>query len=138
MSRLTFILVILCHLAAGQSNDLTLVIQVRDIEQPFGTMRCCLVQEKGEYLSSRCDIGQYVDVTSEVLEIQFDGLPSGTYCVTLYHDQDNNHKLNTDGPFGLPSEPYGFSNNPRSWFGPPKYKACTFELMWDRVIEIDL
>ena len=29
---------------------------------------------------------------------------------------------------GIPKEPYGFSNNARSKWGPPKYEAARFDL----------
>ena len=40
---------------------------------------------------------------------------------------NNNNKLDTN-LFGIPKEPYGFSNNARSKWGPPKYEIAKFEL----------
>ncbi|MDG2520616.1 DUF2141 domain-containing protein [Caulobacter segnis] len=54
-------------------------------------------------------------------------LPPGEYGVMAYHDRNGDLKLNTL-PIGLPTEPYGFSNNSRGRFGPPAWNAARFTL----------
>jgi len=55
----------------------------------------------------------------------FSNIPFGTYAVKVYHDENSNMKLDT-GAFGIPMEKYGFSNNVRGNFGPPKYEEAQF------------
>ncbi|HEY9647246.1 MAG TPA: DUF2141 domain-containing protein [Chroococcidiopsis sp.] len=50
----------------------------------------------------------------------FGDLPAGSYAIALYHDLNGDQQLNR-GPFGIPSEGYGFSNNPASRTGPPNF-----------------
>lgn len=50
----------------------------------------------------------------------FGDLPIGNYAIALYHDRNNDQQLNR-GPFGMPSEGYGFSNNPVIRTGPPNF-----------------
>ena len=54
-------------------------------------------------------------------------LPPGDYAVMAYHDLNSNGRLDTL-PVGLPTEPYGFSNNSRGMFGPPSWRAASFRL----------
>ena len=54
-------------------------------------------------------------------------LPPGDYAIMAYHDRNANGRLDTL-PVGLPTEPYGFSNNSRGVFGPPGWRAATFRL----------
>lgn len=54
-------------------------------------------------------------------------LPAGDYAVMAYHDRDGDQKLDTL-PIGLPTEPYGFSNDSRGTFGPPAWRAARFRL----------
>lgn len=54
-------------------------------------------------------------------------LPPGVYGVMAYHDRDDDRKLDTL-PIGLPTEPYGFSNDARGPFGPPGWRAASFRL----------
>ncbi len=44
-----------------------------------------------------------------------------------FHDVDSDGRLDTL-PIGLPTEPYGFSNNARGTFGPPAWRQATFGL----------
>ncbi|MDG2004226.1 MAG: DUF2141 domain-containing protein [Novosphingobium sp.] len=46
----------------------------------------------------------------------------GTYAVVLYHDENANRKLDR-GALGIPTEGYGFTNNPGTFFGLPSFKS---------------
>ncbi len=52
---------------------------------------------------------------------------SGVYALALYHDRDGDTKLNKTW-VGLPSEPFGVSNNPPFRLGPPRHKDAAFEV----------
>jgi uncharacterized protein (DUF2141 family) len=53
-------------------------------------------------------------------KINFDDLPAGEYAIGLAHDLNGNGKLDVN-VFGVPTEPYGFSNNTR-----PKFRAASW------------
>ena len=65
-------------------------------------------------------------VDSGLLRLRID-LPPGEYAVMAYHYRNANGRLDTL-PVGLPTEPYGFSNNSRGMFGPPPWRAAAFRL----------
>jgi uncharacterized protein (DUF2141 family) len=72
------------------------------------------------------------------LRLTIKGLPSGQYAATAFHDLDSNGKLNAN-LMGLPTEPYGFSNNARGNFGPPAFKDAAITLgEQDLTIEVTL
>jgi len=60
-------------------------------------------------------------------KVVFENLPSGEYAISLYHDENENNKLDT-GWFGIPNEGYGCSNNAKGMMGPPKYEDAKFQL----------
>ena len=60
-------------------------------------------------------------------KVVFENLPSGEYAISLYHDENENNKLDT-GWFGIPDEGYGCSNNAKGMMGPPKYEDAKFQL----------
>lgn len=66
-----------------------------------------------------------------------EGLPPGNYAVTAYHDLDGDGELDK-GAFGIPSEPYGFSNGARGKLGPPTWKAVRVSLTGDTRLRIPL
>jgi uncharacterized protein (DUF2141 family) len=72
------------------------------------------------------------------VRLVFKGLAPGQYAATAFHDLDSNGKLNAN-MMGLPTEPYGFSNNARSNFGPPAFKDAAITLAdQDLTIEVTL
>ncbi|MDP3675985.1 MAG: DUF2141 domain-containing protein [Novosphingobium sp.] len=46
----------------------------------------------------------------------------GVYAIAVYHDEDGSRKLNRSG-LGLPTEGYGFSNNPATVAGLPAFRS---------------
>jgi uncharacterized protein (DUF2141 family) len=57
----------------------------------------------------------------------FERLPSGTYAIAVFHDENSNGKL--DKTFiGLPKEPFAFSNNTIRGLNFPSWDKASFEL----------
>ncbi|MDR1437149.1 MAG: DUF2141 domain-containing protein, partial [Candidatus Symbiothrix sp.] len=59
------------------------------------------------------------------------------YAVSIFHDENDNGKLDT-GVFGIPKERTGNSNNARGSYGPPKFDDCKFTVSGDTEIYITL
>lgn len=55
----------------------------------------------------------------------FDGLPAGDYAVKAFHDVNGDGEMNTN-PFGMPTEPYAFSNNAVGNMGPARWDRAHF------------
>lgn len=53
------------------------------------------------------------------------GLPSGTYAVQAFHDENSNRRVDR-ALFGLPKEGVGFSNDAPIRMSPPKWEAARF------------
>jgi uncharacterized protein (DUF2141 family) len=66
-----------------------------------------------------------------------DGLQEGTYALSVFHDENSNGKLDTNF-LGIPKEDFGFSNNPRIFFGPPSFNGSKFEFKTDQVMSIKM
>lgn len=80
---------------------------------------------KGELDSKDFDAGIRVDV------------PDGPYGVTAFHDENSDGELNKNF-LGLPKESFGFSNNPRIFFGPPSFERAKFSVEGPTTIEVRL
>ena len=52
-------------------------------------------------------------------------LPQGRYMFFLFHDIDGDGQLKR-GAFGLPAEPYAFSNNVHIGFSKPSFQKTSF------------
>ncbi len=56
---------------------------------------------------------------------RFDGLQYGHYAISILHDENQNGALDTNF-LGVPTEGFGFSNDPRIGFGAPSFESCRF------------
>ena len=54
-------------------------------------------------------------------------LPAGRYAVSAIHDENGNHELDTSAS-GVPTEGYGFANDPDTEFGPADFEAATVDV----------
>jgi len=64
-------------------------------------------------------------------------LPSGTYAIAAFHDENINEKLDTNF-IGIPKEQVGFSNSKMKTFGPPSFKECSFKVDGDKNVSITI
>lgn len=59
-----------------------------------------------------------------------EALPKGEYAIAIYHDKNENGKLDTN-MLGIPKERYGFSNDARGKFGPASWRDAHFSVIDD-------
>ncbi len=78
-----------------------------------------------------------VDVSRGQTSVTFDHLPAGRYGMKAFHDVNANGQLDRN-PFGIPAEPFAFSNNARGNMGPARWDRAGFVLEGDTVQSIDL
>lgn len=67
------------------------------------------------------------DSSNGTLVVKFFEIPAGTFAISIMHDANANGKLDANF-LGIPSEDYGFSQNPDSLFGPPSFDKAAVPL----------
>ena len=138
--KLLFFILIMLTLYDGYSQSkktsLTLTIEVASFENTKGVLRVCVTDQKDDFLKS-CAFSKIVTVEDDTVSLKIENIEKGNYAVSVYHDENNNGILETGGVFGIPLEPYGFSNNPNMTFG-PSYKKSVFKMASDKNISIKL
>ena len=141
MKKLTVLLVIIFStnfLLAQEPNTTHAVrITVTNFENIKGKLQVCLTDKKEDFLK-QCEYATAVTVTNNTISVEIANIKTGVYSISLFHDENNNGVLDTKGFFGIPSEPYGFSNNPSTTFGPPSFEKCTLLVDRDKKISIEL
>ncbi|MEA2027999.1 MAG: DUF2141 domain-containing protein, partial [Campylobacterota bacterium] len=65
-------------------------------------------------------------IKAKTLKYQFKNIPKGHYAIALFHDQNGNGELDYN-IFGIPTEGYAFSNNPKV-LGEPNFEDAKFKL----------
>jgi len=111
----------------------TLTINLEGIETTTGSIRLGIYDEAG-YDSGAAVNGAVIAATDEAVTATVSGLEPGTYGIKLYHDVDNDDEMDTN-PFGMPTEPYAFSNNAQGQFGPAKWDAAKFEVTAEGAVQ---
>ena len=66
-----------------------------------------------------------IQANGATIETVFVGLPAGRYAIKAFHDIDGDMKMATN-PFGMPTEPFAFSNNAVANMGPAKWADAAF------------
>lgn len=138
MKKLITILFLLATILFNVKAQNTVSIDITGIKKKTGKLYVALFDSKTPFLSNR-GIGEIIDVTEDTANVIFGKLESGEYAVTIFHDENDNGKLDL-GKYGIPKEKYGFSNNidPAILRRPPVFDECKFTVTDNTKISIKL
>lgn len=101
-------------------------IQIEGIKNKGGILRVCLTSDSSLFLKD-CMYSEAVKIEDQNrVKITFAELAVGQYAISVFHDLNQNELLDKKSVLPIPKEPFGFSNNPRLFFGPPRYEECSF------------
>jgi uncharacterized protein (DUF2141 family) len=139
LSRFFVIAVLLSLLLSGppvptaaqeqQMQKVRLVVTVTGIRNDKGNIAASLFdREKGFPNDDARAVGyQLSPIKDRTATLVFEGLSPGSYGVALLHDENKNHKMDSN-IFGFPREGYGVSNNPRPTRRSPKFSDARFTI----------
>jgi uncharacterized protein (DUF2141 family) len=115
---------------SAQSADAPASLVIRlDGLRPDGTLRLAVFdQPQGFPRQDKATRRFTVEAADATRELVIGDLPRGTLAVAVFQDLNRDGVLN-QGAFGVPSEPYGFSNNARGAFGPPTFESAAFRIL---------
>jgi len=126
-----FFLILLSILSFRQPVSGDLVINLENIKTSEGMIWLALYDsEENLFVKDKSILkGIRVDDAGELtgkLTVKMDKVLFGTYALAIYHDIDNDGKLNQN-ILGIPTEPYAFARKPKSKWRAPRYKELTFD-----------
>lgn len=117
---------VLAGIAAAPLPAADLAIEVRGIRSGDGRLYVAVYapETKATFPDAAGTIAA-VQQSAQVGALRFilHDLPPGRYAVNAFHDENDNGELDTN-LVGIPSEGYGFANDPDSSFGPPDFEAA--------------
>jgi len=134
---LFFIEMISAEKIVGQPNNTS--IEVASIKRGEGEIYMALFKAGSEFPEVGHQFaGKIIPVSSRKSVIAEFNLPAGEYAVAVFQDLNGNKKLDTNF-FGIPKEPYAFSNNIKPKFSAPKFEDCKFRIAATKVnLRVDL
>jgi uncharacterized protein (DUF2141 family) len=106
----------------GQSK---VSVQITNLRNNKGACRSCIFNSEASFKSStalQCIQTSIADKQSSAL---FENLAPGTYAIFVFHDANNNNKMDKNF-LGIPSEGYGASNNNLPFAAAPTFDGNKF------------
>ncbi len=111
-----------------------LTLSVNNIKSIKGDVLVTVYDKEEHYNSNSNWVSvEKVKVTATTMSLDFADLPAGNYAVKLFQDENGNGQIDT-GANGIPTEPYGFSNNGGS-YGPPSFNEA--KVVVDKATQIE-
>ena len=128
------VLFLISSILSSQNSSLT--INVSGLKNNTGLLTVEIYNSKEKFLKTAYKKGSSTIKTNSA-SVTFSDVPKGEYTVMVYHDINNNGKL--DKSFiGMPKEPVACSNNAKGFMGPPKYEDAKFTIASDSKISIKM
>lgn len=114
--------------AIAQDDGASLSVAFTGIETQEGAVMGVVFDSEDAYNGKGAPVRQIM-ITADKAEVatQLAGLKPGRYAIKSFHDIDGDHKMGTN-PFGMPIEPFAFSNNAVGNMGPAKWADAAFDV----------
>lgn len=120
------------------SETHTLTVTINNIKTMEGSLKVGLYTNNGRFLEEGQTFQNIsVEVENDSETFVFKNVPKGVYAISLYHDENSNGTCDRN-LFGIPKEPYAFSNNFKPKFSAPTFADCQFELSSNKSLNIEL
>lgn len=120
-------------LEAQENSGKDVKVFVKNLKSDQGKVIIALYNKKSDFLSEDFK-SEKIKITNRSCEVVFSNIPPGTYAVSLFHDDNDNGKMDTNF-LGIPKEDYGCSNNAQGFLGPPKWENAKFEVLHEPVTQ---
>ena len=117
-----------------ESHAVTVTISGMNVDK--GNVYIALYNSEANFLETPYK-GAIAKVSDKKALATFKGIEKGEYAVSVFHDVNNNKKMDTNF-IGIPKEPIGCSNGAKGFMGPPKYKNAKFKVNKNMVIPVEV
>jgi uncharacterized protein (DUF2141 family) len=112
--------------ALAESAEIDVTLHVTGIQQRKGEVYAGLYDAAG-WSGDHFLNGAHVAVNGSDATLHLTAPVPGKYAIKLFHDLDGTGKL-AKNLFGIPTEPYAFSNNATGHMGPPEFNSAAFDV----------
>jgi len=129
MIQRLFPVAVLAGIAAVPAFSADLTVEVRGIRSGDGRLYVAVhaPQTRDTFPAGEGVAAFRQDAQVGALRFVVRDLPPGQYAVNAFHDENDNGELDTN-LFGIPTEGYGFTNDPKTTFGPPDFEDAAVDL----------
>lgn len=111
---------------AQDTSKNTVAVTVSNLESNKGKVYIALYDAEQHFLK-KIFRANFSEIKANSCALTFKNIPNGIYAVSIFHDENDNNKMDT-GVFGIPKEDYGCSNNATGFMGSPKWEDAKFQV----------
>ena len=76
-------------------------------------------------------------VANKKAQLVFENLPAGTYAISVFHDENNNQKMDKNF-LGIPKEGYGASKNKLPFASAPDFDDNKFQVLQNTITNLTI
>jgi uncharacterized protein (DUF2141 family) len=111
------------------TSHYSLNLHITGIRESRGCLRIALFDSEEHFLNTPEAVYLKVIEVKDTLnrKLTIPDLPEGDYAVAVFHDLNNNERLNTNW-LGIPTEPYAFSNDAGKKWRKPNFEDASIRL----------
>ena len=122
-----FILVLFSQFLNAQAdNGQDIIVKINNLDSNKGKVFVALYDSETSFLEKGFKAVK-TEISQNKCEVTFKNVPAGIYAISLFHDENENNKMDSNF-LGIPKEDYGCSNNAKGFMGPPKWEDAKFEV----------
>lgn len=130
----TIILFFIFFQSSGQ-NDVT--VQVENFKNNEGVCQACIFQNALAFEKMNALQCVMATIKDKKSLLSFSGLPDGSYAIFVFHDRNNNRKMDKNF-LGIPKEGYGASSNKLPFASAPKFSENKFHLSSQSSLKLNI
>ncbi len=119
LSLLLFFGLLSCH----AQESIPIELRVSKLKSNEGSIMIAFYTADIPFLGDQVSFSHIAKVNSSEVQNVSLTIPKGKYAIGIYQDLNEDKELNT-GFFGIPKEPYGFSNDAMGLVGPPSFEEA--------------
>lgn len=111
---------------AGMAQAADMTVGIEGLKNANGQVLVAVFDRAADFLKQPVRVAA-VSAQQGKVQVSIAGLPAGDYALSVFQDENGNGKLDKN-VVGMPTEPYGFSNDAAGSYGPPSFQDATVRL----------
>jgi uncharacterized protein (DUF2141 family) len=116
---------VFCNGAAAQGR---IIVTIANLTSDKGVCKTCLFDNADSFVGNgsafKC---ANLKIQNKIAVFVFDAVPTGIYAIAVFHDENNNNKMDKNF-LGIPKEGYGASKNKLPFASAPTFRDNQFEV----------
>ena len=129
MNKLTLFFTVFFFAAPvwAEEPERTIDIDIIGVEAGKGQLMIGICT-KQQFLSPACEISEVFPATNDWKQrVSVNAPHTGEYAIQVAYDRNGDNELSSNR-YGAPTEPVGFSNNPKTYMRAPKFSEVAVDL----------